>query len=482
MGEQRTFARIAGSQKGKVTRREPPDSDPGAQIRSADPAEPDYHHRASVPRMAQPLRPRQPIMLELRFIHENLDAMRQNCRARGVAVDLDRLVALDDRRRALIAEQQSVQEKRNKLAKEMKGRKPSDEERALGKQLKDREAELEAELVAARAELEKLHALVPNMTHPAVPQGATDVENKELRRVGEPTRFSFRPLDHVQLAAKHDLIDFEGGAKTTGQKFYFLKNEGVLLELALVRFALDLLRAKGFTIFQTPDLAQASVAEGIGFNPRGEESNIYSVADTDFVLVGTAEITLGALHRDQILDAEKLPLRYCGVSHCFRREAGAHGRESKGLYRVHQFTKVEMFAFTRPEDSEAIHAEFVAIEEELFAKLEIPFRVVDVCTGDLGAPAYRKFDLEAWMPGRGESGDWGEITSTSNCTDYQARRLAVRYRETPDGMTRHVHMLNGTAIALSRGLIALLETHQRADGSIEIPKALRPYTGFDRIG
>ena len=421
-------------------------------------------------------------MLDLRFIQENLEAVRENCRNRNLDVDLDRLSELVEKRRSLIAEQQSLREQRNKLAKQMKGRKPSDEERTLGKELKEREVPLDEELRETLQELQVLHSQVPNTSHPDAPVGADEASNRELRRFGEPPRFDFTPRDHVELGQMHDLIDFESGAKVTGQKFYFLKNEVVLLEQALVRYALGFLRDRGFTLFQTPDLARIEVAEGLGFNPRGEETQVYSVANEDLVLIGTAEITLGGLHRDEILEEESLPRRYCGLSHCFRTEAGAAGRAGKGLYRVHQFTKVEMFAFTHPDDSEPMHEELVHIEEELFKNLEIPFRVVDVCTGDLGAPAYRKYDLEAWMPSRGKDGDWGEITSTSNCTEFQARRLSTRFRDSRAGKTRFVHMLNGTAIALSRALIALLENHQRADGSIEIPKVLRAYAGFDRIG
>ena len=421
-------------------------------------------------------------MLDLRFIVENLAAVRENCRNRGVEIDLDALVRLDAERRERLTEQQAVQEQRNKLARDMKGRKPSDEERALGKELKERDAALEEELVRLRDELAALHALVPNMTHPAAPIGHGEEENRELRRSGTPPKFGWKALDHVELAAKHDLIDFESAAKVAGQKFYYLKNELVLLEQALVRYSLDFLRKRGYTLFQTPDLARAEVAAGLGFNPRGAETNIYSIADSDLVLVGTAEITLGGLHQGEILEAESLPRRYAGLSHCFRVEGGAHGRASRGLYRVHQFTKVEMFAITTPEASEAMHEELVAIEEEIYRDLEVPFRVVDVCTGDLGAPAYRKYDLEAWMTCRGEGGGWGEITSTSNCTDYQARRLGVRFRDPASDKTRFCHLLNGTAVALSRAPVAILENHQQADGSISIPKALRPYTGFDRIG
>ncbi len=421
-------------------------------------------------------------VLDLRFIQENLDAVRKNCHNRKLDLDLDRLMERSERRRSLLAEQQSLREQRNKLAKEMKGRKPSEGERALGKSLKEREAPLDDELRETLAELNVLHSQVPNMSHAESPVGADESANRELRRFGEPPNFGFEPRDHVELGAMHDLIDFEGGAKVAGQKFYFLKNELVLLELALVRYALGFLRERGFTLFQTPDLARTEVAEGLGFNPRGEETQVYSLANEDLVLIGTAESPLGGLHRDEILEEESLPRRYGGLSHCFRTEAGAAGRAGKGLYRVHQFTKVEMFVFAHPNASEAIHEELVRIEEEIFKGLEVPFRVVDVCTGDLGAPAYRKYDLEAWMPCRGEHGDWGEITSTSNCTDYQARRLGVRFRDGKSGKPRFVHMLNGTAIAISRALIALLENNQRADGSIEIPKVLRAYAGFDRIG
>ena len=416
-------------------------------------------------------------MLDLRFIQENLDAVRANCRNRRLDLDLDRLVELSERRRSLLAEQQSLREQRNKLAKEIKGRKPSEQERALGKALKEREAPLEDELREILAELQALHRQVPNMSHADSPVGGDESDNRELRRYGEPPSFSFEPRDHVELGAMHDLIDFEGGAKVAGQKFYFLKNELVLLEQALVRYVLGFLRERGFTLFQTPDLARTEVAEGLGFNPRGEETQVYSVANEDLVLIGTAEITLGGLHRDEIMDEESLPRRYSGLSHCFRTEAGAAGRAGKGLYRVHQFTKIEMFAFTHPDSSEAIHEEFVKIEEEIFKALEVPFRVVDVCTGDLGAPAYRKYDLEAWMPGRGDSGDWGEITSTSNCTDYQARRLGIRFRDADTGKTRHVHLLNGTAISMCRALLAIFENHQRADGTLHVPEPLRPYLG-----
>ena len=421
-------------------------------------------------------------MLELKYIRENLETVRENCANRGVDVDLERLVSLDERRRALIAEQQGLREQRNELAQEMKGRKPSDAERERGRELKEREGPLALELKSVEAELSGLQRSVPNRTHPDSPVGHDDQDNREIRRFGEPTVFDFPPADHLELGERHDLLDFEAGARVTGQKWYYLKNEAVLLEHALSRYALDFLRARGFTLFQTPDLARTEIADALGFSPRGAESNTYAIEGHDLVLVGTAEIPLGGLHADQILEADTLPLRYCGFSHCFRVEAGAAGRVGRGLYRVHQFSKVEMFVYAHPDQSEALHEELVGYEEEIFRSLEIPFRTVEVCTGDLGAPAFRKYDLEAWMPGRGEGGSWGEITSTSNCTDYQARRLGVRFRDPKTGRTRHVHLLNGTAISNCRALLAILENHQREDGSIGIPKVLQPYAGFDRIG
>ena len=273
-------------------------------------------------------------------------------------------------------------------------------------------------------------------------------------------------------------MDLEGGARTTGHGFYFLKNEAVLLELALQRYALDVLLREGFTPTITPDLARDEVILGIGFIPRGPETQIYSIEDTDLSLVATAEITLGGLYAGQTLDAEQLPIKLCGISHCFRTEAGAHGRATRGLYRVHQFTKVEMFAFTLPEQSDAMLDYLCAIECRLFDGLGIPYRVVDTATGDLGGPAYRKFDLEAWMPGRD---DWGEVTSTSNCTDYQARRLNIRYKVKGEKGTQFVHTLNGTAVAISRALIAILENYQQADGSVVVPEVLRAWVGKDRI-
>ena len=423
-------------------------------------------------------------MLDPRSLSERRDEIVESCRRRGVDADVDGAVAAQG---DVAAEQTALNElnrQRNEHQKSGK-REASQEEREtfakMGRRLKEEVAEAEARLAAARTVLEKRLMALPNFVHPDTPVGGEE-DFRELRRVGEPRRFEFEARDHLEIASSLDLLDFEGGAKVTGQKFYFLKNEAVLLELALQRFALDAAIAEGYTPFTTPDLARRKIVDGLAFSPRGPETQIYSVQDTDLDLIGTAEITLGGLYSDEILAEAALPVKMAGISHCFRTEAGSAGRESKGLYRVHQFTKVEMFAIASPEESEAIHDELLAIEENIYGGLELPYRVVDVASGDLGAPAYRKFDIEAWIPSRGEGGDYGEVTSASNCTDYQARRLRIRYK--PSGGKRNVfaHTLNGTAIAVPRVLIALLENHQRADGSVAVPKALQPYTGFESIG
>jgi seryl-tRNA synthetase len=427
-------------------------------------------------------------MLDYRFIVDNLPAVTANISSRFMKADAEAVVKLFHKRTELSTRLQALQQKRNANAGAMKGKMEAEARKVLideGKKLKEDIAALEAELAGVERNLEAEARRIPNMAHPEAPVGREDKDNLEVKRVGEPAQFSFEPADHVTLGQNLDSIDFDAGTKVSGIKFYYLKNEGVFLELGLVRYALDILSKKGFTPFITPDVAKEEILEGIGFNPRGAESNVYTLEGEDSCLVGTAEITLGGYYSNTIIPKEKLPLRMAGLSHCFRREAGAAGQFSRGLYRVHQFTKLEMFVYCLPEDSGALHEELRAIEEEIFTGLEIPFRVVDTCTGDLGAPAYRKWDLEAWMPGRANppsrsGGEWGEVTSTSNCTDYQARRLNIRYKD-DEGKNRFVHMLNGTAIAVSRGIIAILENFQQADGSVKIPRALVPYCGFDQI-
>ena len=421
-------------------------------------------------------------MLDLKFLRENAEVIKENCKNRGVEADVDLVVELAGRRSGLMQELNELRQRQNALSKEIPNAGP--EERASiieeSKSVKAQIPEREAELYKTEARLREEQLNIPNMTHPDSPIGKDDTENVEIRRSGEIPQFSFKPRDHVQIGESLGIIDFEAGAKTTGSKFYFLRGDAVLLELGLIRYAMDILIEKGYEPTITPDLARDEALVGTGFIPRGPETQIYSAEGTDLSMIATAEITLAGQHTDEILDEDALPLRYAGLSHCFRTEAGSHGRASRGLYRVHQFTKVEMFAFATPEESEAVHEEMVGIEERIFQGLGLPYRVVDICTGDLGGAAYRKYDLEAWMPGRGEAGEFGEVTSTSNTTDYQARRLAIRYR--PDGgRPQLLHTLNGTALAISRALIALLEIYQQEDGSVLLPEALVPYVGKERL-
>lgn len=422
-------------------------------------------------------------MLDPKYVREHIGEVKVNCQERHVTVDLEAFAKLDARRLELIQSIELLRAERNRIAESMKSVAPADREAlvAKGKSLKETVSIQEAELETVEKSWKDILLMIPNQTHPDSPMGETDAENLEIRQVGTVNRLE-NPLNHVQLAEKHDLIDFIRGAKVAGAKFYFLKGKMALLEQAVIRFALDRLVGEGYLPMITPDLAKDSVLLGTGFNPRGPETQIYSIENSDLSLIGTAEIAVGGYHMDEILSEDSAPLKYVALSHCYRTEAGTYGRESYGLYRVHQFSKVEMFIFCTPEQSDALHAELLRQEEGIFQALEIPYRVVDICRGDLGGPAYRKYDLEAWMWGRNDGkGGWGEVTSTSNCTDYQARRLNIRVKG-KDGTVRLAHTLNGTAVALSRGLIALLENHQQPDGSIRIPKALVPYCGFDTIG
>jgi seryl-tRNA synthetase len=423
-------------------------------------------------------------MLDPRALAERREEIEESCRRRGVAADVGAAVAAQQRVAAAQTELSELNRQRNEH--QNAGRRKLEPEArdahvALGRRLKEQAAEAEDRLAAARAELTEHLATLPNFVHPESPVGGEE-DSRELRRVGDPPKFDFEPSDHVEIGRRLDLVDFDAGTAVTGPKFYFLKNEAVLLDLALQRFALDILLEEGFTAIATPDLARRSVVDAMAFSPRGPETQIYSIEGADLDLIGTAEITLGGLHLDAILDEDELPKKLAGISHCFRTEAGAAGRESKGLYRVHQFTKVEMFAFARPEESEALHADLLRIEERIYQALEVPYRVLDIATGDLGAPAYRKYDIEAWLPGLGDRGDYGEVTSTSNCTDFQARRLRTRFRRKGTKRNELVHTLNGTAVAVSRTLIAILENHQRADGSVAIPAALQRYVGLESIG
>ncbi|KKS17950.1 MAG: Serine-tRNA ligase [Candidatus Woesebacteria bacterium GW2011_GWA1_41_7] len=410
-------------------------------------------------------------MLDINFIREHKDLVKKGVESKGFDITLiDKVLDLDEKRRKLLLEVEGLRARRNRIAEE---KKPSDEGKKIKEELKDKEPKLEE----IQEEYKEILFRIPNLPSKKSPVGRSDKENAEIRTWGEPKKFSFKAKDHLEIGKNLKILDFETGAKVTGSQFFFLYGDGVLLELALTNFVLDKLAKKGYLPVMTPDLAKSRYYLGTGYSPKGQEAQTYTIDGTDLGLIATAEVTLAGAHSDEIIPEEKLPLKYVGYSHCFRQEAGAYGKYSKGLYRVHQFTKTEMFIYCKPEDSEKFHEEILSLEEEIFQDLEIPYRVVEMCTGDLGAMAARKFDIEAWMPGRQ---DYGEVTSTSNVTDYQARNLNIRFRNDA-GETEYVHMLNGTAVVMSRVPVAILENYQQEDGSVKIPEVLQKWMGKEKI-
>jgi len=416
-------------------------------------------------------------MLDIRVIREKPELVRDSIVKRKLdpaRIDLDRLIASDVEWRQQQGRLDELRSQRNELSSSIKSLAGAERQSAVEKVkgIKKELGELETRVEELKQERDVLLRRVPNLLAEDAPIGATDADNVEVARWGEPPTFSFEPRHHVELGQLTDTIDFDRAAKVTGSNFYYLKHEAALLEMALCQYAASRLLPRGFVPIATPDIARDEILDGIGFAPRGPETQVYSLEHTDLSLVGTAEITVGGYHAGEILEASQLPLKYLGLSHCFRTEAGAYGKESRGLYRVHQFTKAEMFVLCRPEDGVAMHEMIRSLEEEIFRGLGISYRVVNVCSGDLGAPALKKYDIEAWMPGRGA---FGEVTSCSNCTDYQSRRLNIRFRPEPNAAPQFVSMLNGTAIAVSRALIAIYENYQQVDGSVRIPEALLPW-------
>lgn len=404
-------------------------------------------------------------MIDIKLLRENPDKVREAIRNKGFDLDLDQIIELDSKKRELDIKVQSLREERNKAAKA--------KDIDAGKRVKEELQRLEPELEKAEKEFGNLFNQIPNPPLPQVPIGANEKDNVEVRKWGTPRKFDFTPKDHLELGTGLGILDFETGAKVSGSQFYFLYGAGALLEIALVNFAMELLSKAGFTPVITPDLAKSRFYLGTGYMPKGDEAQTYEIEGEDLGLIATAEVTLAGKHADEAISESSLPIKYIGYSHCFRKEAGAYGKYSKGLYRVHQFTKAEMFIYCVPSDSEKMHELILEMEEKIYQALGLPYRVLEMCTGDLGAMAARKFDIEAWMPSREE---YGEVTSTSNCTDYQARNLNIRFR-TKDGRNEFVHMLNGTAIATSRTPLAILENYQEADGLVRIPEVLQKYMG-----
>ena len=418
-------------------------------------------------------------MLDVKMVRSNPDEVRESLRRRGVPTSpLDEFIAVEEERRRLTTEVELMRAERKRASEAIGARKKAGEDasaemaatRELGERIKDRETALNA----SETRLHDLLLAIPNILLDDVPDGGED-DSVVLREVGERTVFDFTPKDHVDLGVALDVIDMERAAKVSGSRFVYLKGDLVLLELALVRYGIDTVMAHGFRPVLPPVLVREEAMYGTGFFPTDEQS-IYRTTDGE-CLVGTSEVPLAGLHMDEYLEVGSLPVRYAGFSTCFRREAGAAGKDTRGILRVHQFDKLEMFSFCLPDRSAAEHELIRSIEEEVLQGLEIPYRVVNIAAGDLGAPAAKKYDCEAWMPGQDR---YREVTSCSNCTDYQARRLNCRYR-TEQG-PRFVHTLNGTTIAIGRTIIAIMENHQRADGTIAVPKVLVPYLGKDTIG
>ena len=410
-------------------------------------------------------------MLDINFIRENKELVKNGISNKGFDSSLiDKVLEIDEGRRKLILEVEGLRAKRNKIAEKKEA---SDEGKKIKEELKDKEPELDK----LEKDYKEILFKIPNLPLDSVPVGKGDKDNKEIKKWGEIPHFDFKPKDHLELGRSLGILDFEKGAKVAGSQFFFLYGDGALLELALTHYALEKLSKVGFLPVITPDLAKSRYYLGTGYAPKGDEAQTYTIEGEDLGLIATAEVTLAGSHADEIISEDKLPLKYVGYSHCFRKEAGAYGKYSKGLYRVHQFSKTEMFIYSKPEEAEKFHEYILKMEEEIYQELGLSYRVVEMCTGDLGAMAARKFDIEVWMPGRG---DYGEVTSTSNCTDYQARNLNIKFRR-KTGETEYVHMLNGTAIVLSRVPIAILENFQNEDGSITIPKVLQKWMGKERV-
>lgn len=412
-------------------------------------------------------------MLDLKLIRSDPDLVRAGLERRGAGGELDRVIELDARRREILpgleAARGSRREASERIGEAKREGREAESEMAEVRDMKVRIEELEAELATVEAELDGLVAELPNLPDPEAPEGSEEKDAVVLREVGERTEFEFEPRDHVELAA--DRIELEQAAKASGARFAYLKGDLVLLELALVRWVLGLLSEEGYEPVAPPVLVREEALFGTGFLP-GDRDQIYEVEKDELFLAGTAEVPLASLGAELIFEADRLPARFAGFSPCFRREAGAAGRDTHGIFRVHQFDKVEMFSFVTPETSADEHLRILGIEERILGELGLPYRVVDIPAGDLGASAARKFDCEAWIPSQGR---YREVTSCSNTTDFQARRLACRFRPNAEAKPELVHTLNGTAVAVGRTIIALLENGQRADGSIELPAVLAEF-------
>jgi seryl-tRNA synthetase len=416
-------------------------------------------------------------MLDPKLIRDNPDKIRNMLEARSVKFPFDDLILLDKQRRELIVKSDDFRKKRNEVSLEIARKKKERNDISnliiQMKTVSDELHKLEEEQIKIETNFTKLSLTLPNLIHESVPIGKDEMTNKEIRKWGYPPVFDFDIKDHIDLTQSLDLVDLERAAKVSGARFYFLKNKLVRLNQALLQFALDFLEEKNYTPIQTPFLINKNAMEG-AIIAQDFEDVIYKIENEDLYLIGTSEHAVASMHSDEIIDGKQLPLRYAGTSTCFRKEAGAHGRDQKGIFRVHQFEKVEQFTFTRPEDSWHEHERMISIVEEFYQKIEIPYKIMLLSSGDMGKVSAKTYDLEAWMPGQKS---YREIVSCSNCLDFQARRLKIRFRDRTDEQPQYLHSLNSTLVATTRTMVAIIENFQTKDGHIAIPKVLQKYVG-----
>jgi len=422
-------------------------------------------------------------MLDIKFIRENPDKVKKGCKAKQVKVDIDRLLEIDKKRRESLKEVESSRAEENRLSYLVSKERDSTKRDALierGQEIKTKIRNYEDYLKKTTEEFERLMLQIPNLPLEEVPIGKDEKDNVVLREVGEKTKFQFKPKDYLEIAQNLDLIDVKRAAKVAGTRFGYLKNEAPLLEFALINLAFDTLTPLGFIPVIPPVMIKPEMAIGMGYPEQFDGEEAYYFEKDNLYLIATAEQSLGTMRAGEIFAQTDLPRRYLGFSTCFRREAGAYGKDTKGIFRVHQFDKVEMFSFCKPEDSKKEHYFFLEMEEKLMKSLKIPYRVVQICTGDLGFPTAAKYDIEAWLPSENR---YRETHSTSNCTDFQARRLNIRFRlaDTRTKRLAFVHTVNGTACAIGRTLIAIIENYQQKDGSIKVPEVLQRYLKFKVI-
>ena len=407
-------------------------------------------------------------MLDINFVRNNAEVVKKAIKDKGYDIDLDQILSLDTDRKTLAQEVDALRQERNKISSQMKGGKPDAKLIEEGKKVKQQLSELETKLSELETDFQTRFRAIPNPAFEDVPLGGED-DSVEIKKWGDQKETG---VDHLDYAVSRDWVDFERGAKVAGAKFYYLKKELALLENALIQFGLSKVIEKGFIFMTVPNMVSSRVLEGTGFNPRSsDQSDEYFVEGEDLALIATAELPITGYHSDEIIDEKDLPLFYAGFSPCYRKEAGTYGKHTRGLFRVHQFNKLEMYAFCLPEDSKKIHEQLLAIEEEIWQELEVPYHIVNIAAGDLGAPAAKKYDIEYWSP---VDQKYRELTSCSNCTDFQARNLNIRVRRA-DGSLQVVHTLNGTAISLARAMVATIENYATKDGKLRVPKVLQKY-------